>query len=69
MEAPRSIQEIGREKLDFALNWHAELLHRYPDLKLLVWTVDDPVVAKRLAKAGVDGITTNRPRWLREQLK
>jgi glycerophosphoryl diester phosphodiesterase len=37
-------------------------------LKLLVWTVDDPVVAKRFAAAGVDAITTNRPKWLREQL-
>ena len=38
-------------------------------LKLVVWTVDDPAVAKRLTEAGVDGITTNRPQWLREQLK
>jgi glycerophosphoryl diester phosphodiesterase len=37
-------------------------------LKLYTWTVDDPVVARRLAEAGVDGITTNRPKWLREQL-
>ncbi len=37
-------------------------------LKLLAWTVDDPKVARRLASAGVDGITTNRPQWLREQL-
>jgi glycerophosphoryl diester phosphodiesterase len=37
-------------------------------LKLLAWTVDDPKVARRLASAGVDGITTNRPEWLREQL-
>lgn len=38
-------------------------------LKMFVWTVDDAAVAKRLAEAGVDGITTNRPQWLREQLK
>ncbi|MDB6153086.1 MAG: ugpQ 3 [Chthoniobacteraceae bacterium] len=38
-------------------------------LKLYTWTVDDPVVAKTLAAAGVDGITTNRPAWLRQQLK
>lgn len=38
-------------------------------LKLVVWTVDDPVIARRLSDAGVDGITTNRPKWLREQLK
>lgn len=37
-------------------------------LKLYTWTVDDPAVARRLADAGVDGITTNRPQWLREQL-
>ena len=37
--------------------------------KLYVWTVDDPEEAIRLIKLGVDGITTNRPEWLREQLK
>lgn len=37
--------------------------------KLYVWTVDDPQEATRLVKLGVDGITTNRPEWLREQLK
>ena len=37
-------------------------------LKLYVWTVNDPAVARRLVKIGVDGITTDRPAWLREQL-
>jgi glycerophosphoryl diester phosphodiesterase len=37
-------------------------------LQCHVWTVDDPVTARRLKAAGVDSITTNRPRWLREQL-
>lgn len=37
--------------------------------KLYVWTVDDPAEAARLANLGVAGITTNRPGWLREQLK
>lgn len=37
-------------------------------LQLHVWTVDDPAMAKRWADAGVDGITTNRPQWLREQI-
>jgi len=41
---------------------------RKAGLKLYTWTVDDPVVARRLAEAGVDGFTTNRPKWLREQL-
>jgi glycerophosphoryl diester phosphodiesterase len=37
-------------------------------LKLYIWTVDEPDEAIRLVKLGVDGITTNRPAWLREQL-
>jgi len=36
--------------------------------KLYVWTVDDPEEAIRLVKLGVAGITTNRPKWLRQQL-
>jgi glycerophosphoryl diester phosphodiesterase len=37
-------------------------------LKLYIWTVDSPVQAKRLMAAGVDGITTNKPGWLRSKL-
>jgi glycerophosphoryl diester phosphodiesterase len=38
-------------------------------LKLCVWTVNDAKVARKLAALGVDGITTNRPRWLKEHLE
>jgi glycerophosphoryl diester phosphodiesterase len=38
-------------------------------LQIYVWTVDDADAAQRLVKSGVQGITTNRPLWLREQLK
>jgi len=38
-------------------------------LKLITWTVDDETVAQRLADAGVDGITTNKPAWLRSHVK
>lgn len=38
-------------------------------LECHVWTVDDRAKAKELAEAGVDSITTNRPKWLREQLR
>jgi glycerophosphoryl diester phosphodiesterase len=38
-------------------------------LKLFVWTVNDLPVARRMVALGVDGITTDRPGWLREQLK
>ncbi len=37
-------------------------------LKLYTWTVDDAATARALATAGVNGITTNRPGWLRDQL-
>lgn len=35
-------------------------------MRLAVWTVDDREEARRLNAIGVDGITTNRPGWLRE---
>jgi glycerophosphoryl diester phosphodiesterase len=37
-------------------------------LRLYVWTVDEPADAARLTALGVDGITTDRPGWLRGQL-
>jgi len=37
-------------------------------LKLYIWTVDDPALARKLRDASVDGLTTNKPGWLREQL-
>ena len=33
-----------------------------------VWTVDDPILARGLINLGIQGITTNRPGWLRQQL-
>jgi glycerophosphoryl diester phosphodiesterase len=38
-------------------------------LTCYVWTVDDPAKARELVKAGVDGITTNRPGALRRELE
>lgn len=38
-------------------------------LELHVWTVDEVVVAQHWMELGVASITTNRPGWLREQLK
>lgn len=37
-------------------------------LSIYVWTVDDVEPAQRLINIGVDGITSNRPAWLRAQL-
>ena len=36
-------------------------------IKVWAWTIDDPAEVRRLAQLGVEGITTNRPGWLREQ--
>ncbi len=36
--------------------------------KLYVWTINDPAVAKKFVDLGVDGITTDRAAWLKEQL-
>ena len=48
----------------------AALVRRIHDAGLLcyVWTVNDPVRARYLAEAGVDGIATDRPGWIRQQL-
>ncbi len=48
----------------------AEFVKKVHDagLKLYTWTVDKPEVARKEVAAGVDGITTNRPGWLRGQL-
>jgi len=38
------------------------------NLEVLTWTVDDPKVAKALTELGVVGLTTNRPKWLKEEM-
>jgi glycerophosphoryl diester phosphodiesterase len=48
---------------EFAQNAKTAGLHVY------VWTVDAPARALELRDAGIDGVTTNRPGWLREQLR
>jgi glycerophosphoryl diester phosphodiesterase len=39
------------------------------NLEVLAWTVDQPEEAKRLHGLGVSYITTNRPDWLKQQLR
>lgn len=39
------------------------------ELQVFAYTVNDPEEAKRLMDLGVSGITTDRPGWLREELK
>ena len=47
---------------DFVAKVHAA------GLKLVTWTVNDPEIALREAAAGVDGITTDRPKAMRRKL-
>jgi glycerophosphoryl diester phosphodiesterase len=69
------IEEAGAGGLD-GLNFrykgisrdYMEAVHR-AGLKMFAWTVDEPDEAARLTRSGIDGITTNRPGWLREQLR
>lgn len=38
-------------------------------LECYVWTVDEPEIAQRMIQAGIDGVTSNKAAWLREQLQ
>jgi glycerophosphoryl diester phosphodiesterase len=42
---------------------------RSAGMAVYAWTVDDPAAARRLIDLGVDGITTNRGQWLRQQVE
>jgi glycerophosphoryl diester phosphodiesterase len=55
--------------------WSGEILDqefvgkvRQSGLLLYVWTVNDPARAKELISWGVDGITTDRAAWMKQQL-
>ena len=65
-------KEAAVEGLNLNFHWpiDREFVSRVKaaGLKLFVWTVNDAKVAAQLHDAGVDGITTDRPRWLRDQL-
>ena len=72
-EALATLKKIGASGLD--TNAHATIdagfvkQLREAKMEFHCWTVDDPKVAKRFIALGVDSITTNRPAWLREQLR
>ena len=38
-------------------------------LELFTWTVNSPMDANNLIKMGIQGITTDRPAWLKRSLK
>lgn len=66
-------QKSGLDGLDLAHDSQLtkELIARIHGLglEMHVWTVNSPDDARKLIALGVDGITTDRPGWLREQLQ
>lgn len=73
-EVKNNIKAVASNNLDGINLYHeiidAEMMNltKHHKLDMLCWTVDDSDEAKRLAKLGVSGITTNRPAWLKLQL-
>ncbi|MCG6186486.1 glycerophosphodiester phosphodiesterase family protein [Maribellus maritimus] len=70
----RKVAEAASEKLDgINLNYsiideEMMALAKENNMEVLSWTIDDPSEAKRLTNLGVTGITTNRPKWLKEEM-
>lgn len=65
-------REAGFDGLNLGLSWPVDqaLVKRVHEAGLLlyVWTVNDAEAALRLAQSGVNGITTDRPGWIRDYL-
>ncbi len=65
-------QRAGVDGLDLfacgAVNENLIKLARNEELKIYVWTVNDPIEAKRFYDLGIDGITSDRPQWLKNEL-
>ncbi|MBW3630632.1 MAG: glycerophosphodiester phosphodiesterase [Gemmatimonadetes bacterium] len=71
-ELIQTARRIGADGLDLSVNGpvDADFVTRVKaaGLEFHAWTIDDPAVARRMVEAGVDGITTNRAAWMREEL-
>lgn len=71
-ELVRQAKASGWDGYDLESTWplDTESVKRLKDagLALLIWTVDDVTRARELERVGVDGITTNKPGWMRKQL-
>jgi glycerophosphoryl diester phosphodiesterase len=70
----KHIKKVEEAGLD-GLNVHYKRINKkfahkviQADLGLYTWTVNDPVKAQKLVDLGIDGITTDRPEWLKEKL-
>lgn len=62
----------GLQGLDVQLRkfLNFEVIHyiKNSGLSIYTWTVDDPAKARQLYLDGINGITTNRAHWLKQQL-
>jgi glycerophosphoryl diester phosphodiesterase len=71
-ELIKTAKEINADGLDIQfkepLNQAFVKKAKDAGLEFYAWTVDDPSEARKLLEYGVDGITTNRAAWLRDQL-
>lgn len=76
LNSDQMIKEIKENRLD-GLNIRGNKLIdnnfvekvRNAGLKLFVWTINNPEEAKKFITLGVDGITTDRPFWLKQVLE
>lgn len=72
LEIAAAARTAGLNGIDVDANWplSKDVVQqiRRNGFKLYVWTVDDAPLARSLAAAGVDALTTNRPGWLRAQI-
>lgn len=75
-EIARIAQNAGLDGIDVDAAWplDAAIVQRVQQkcggaFKIYVWTVDDASQARGLAAAGIAGLTTNRPGWLRAHLR
>jgi len=68
----KKCREDGLDGVDLNFQWVREANQirelKNAGLKVLAWTVDDPEIARRLVACGVEGITTNRPGWMKAEL-
>lgn len=63
-------KKIHADGLDLSIPPTADYVNpiKAAELKLFVWTINDPDVARKFVELGVDGITTDRAAWLKQQL-
>ena len=66
-------KEAGLDGLDFGMSdaINADLVRevKAAGLGVYVWTINSADEARHLAGSGIEGITTDRPGWLRQQLE